>query len=273
MNPLLLSFEDHVSQYLSQLKSSQLGGAHRLFEALSYSLNGGGKRFRPTLMLSVSQSLGVAEQKSLPVALAIEMIHTYSLIHDDLPCMDDDDERRGRPSCHKAFDEATALLAGDTLLTHSFLVQSESGTPSEVISAVGRAAGLAGMLGGQELDIYSKGDVAREELILNMHKGKTAALIAVCVESAVLLADLKEAPRAVAIEAGQALGLCFQLKDDLLDKEEDPAERNLAVLKGSEYVESLLKELEENSLNNLKEVSALRECLADYFKWNRERGH
>lgn len=202
----------------------------RLREAMYYSLLAGGKRLRPVLCLSTASLFGLAAERVLPFAAALEMIHTYSLIHDDLPAMDDDDLRRGRPSCHKAFDEATAILAGDALLTDAFGFMARVGKdiPAErvlrAVAAVARAAGSAGMVGGQVLDMEctGKSDVPLPTL-RTLHALKTGAMFRVACTSGGLLAGASgeglEALRAY----GEALGVTFQIVDDILDETSDTA--------------------------------------------------
>ncbi len=194
---------------------------NRLEQAMKYSLLAGGKRIRPALCLAWGRLAGEQEEHLLPFAAAIECIHTYSLIHDDLPAMDDDDLRRGRPSCHRQFDEATAILAGDALLTDAFgLMLSANVLAQRVLAAtreIARAAGSAGMVGGQMLDmLYTGQDGISLEQLKNMHAGKTGALLAgSCVSGAMLGGS--EVCVASAREYGRAIGVAFQIVDDILD--------------------------------------------------------
>ena len=194
-----------------------------LREAMEYSLLAGGKRVRPALCLIASRMYGLAGDAPLPFAAALECIHTYSLIHDDLPAMDDDDLRRGRPSCHKQFDEATAILAGDGLLTDAFALMAEApGIPAERalkgLGLVARAAGTPGMVGGQFLDMQytAKGAVPLEKLAA-MHAMKTGALVRVPCELGAVLAGAGEDELARMRRVGAALGAAFQIADDILD--------------------------------------------------------
>lgn len=198
----------------------------RLAEASRYALFGGGKRVRPCLALLSAEAMGGSFQVALPWAAAVEMVHTYSLIHDDLPSMDDDDERRGRPTCHKRFDEATAILAGDALLTEAFTLTSR-GAPSPSYAQdwtrlLAEAAGGAGMVGGQVEDIDG---VSELTALMSMQQKKTGALIKASVVGGGVSAGV-EVEDLVRLERyGEALGLLFQLTDDLLDAEQD-AERD-----------------------------------------------
>ncbi|WP_296303574.1 polyprenyl synthetase family protein [uncultured Desulfovibrio sp.] len=194
----------------------------RLKDSMLYSLQAGGKRLRPVLCMSTAAMCGLAPERVLPFAGAIEMVHTYSLIHDDLPAMDDDDLRRGKPSNHKAFDEATAILAGDGLLTDAFYVMSGLDLPAERVLAALRefslAAGSSGMVGGQEWDMIFTGmeSISLDQLRL-MHAMKTGAILrASCVCGALLAGADAGALKAIG-DFGAALGVAFQIADDILD--------------------------------------------------------
>lgn len=200
----------------------------RLRDAMHYSLEAGGKRLRPALCLSCAALCGLEEEKALPFAGAIEMIHTYSLIHDDLPAMDNDDLRRGKPSNHKAFDEATAILAGDGLLTDAFACMCRARVPAPALLAaiceMALAAGSAGMVGGQELDMIHTGQksVSLEELRA-MHAMKTGAILRASCVCGALLAGADTAVRDAIGDYGAALGMAFQIADDILDVTQDTA--------------------------------------------------
>jgi len=205
------------------------GVPQRLRAAMKYSLLAGGKRLRPVLCLTTAEMFGVNLHHVLPFACALEMIHTYSLIHDDLPCMDDDDLRRGRPTCHKEFDEATALLAGDALLTDAFWCMSRSAVflaEDRVLAAMREAAvaaGGRGMVGGQMLDLEGvrASDPAALSALQRVHALKTGAMIrAACTTGALLGGADAHALAAVAVY-GEQIGLAFQIVDDILDVEGD----------------------------------------------------
>lgn len=194
----------------------------RLRDSMLYSLQAGGKRLRPVLCMSTAAMCGLEPERVLPFAGAIEMVHTYSLIHDDLPAMDDDDLRRGKPSNHKAFDEATAILAGDGLLTDAFFVMSGLDLPAPCVLAALRefalAAGSSGMVGGQEWDMIFTGmeSISLDQLRL-MHAMKTGAILrASCVCGAMLAGADAAALKAIG-DFGAALGVAFQIADDILD--------------------------------------------------------
>lgn len=194
----------------------------RLFEAMEYSLLSGGKRLRPIFTLEFCRMCGADWKKAAPFAAAVEMIQTYSLIHDDLPCMDDDDLRRGMPTNHKVYGEAMAVLAGDALLTDAFLAAADAklDDPAQMalaISVLAQNAGSLGMVGGQVLDISSEERVLTEEEVLAIQTRKTGALINAACVLGVIAAGGSEAQIAAAAQYAGALGLAFQIRDDMLD--------------------------------------------------------
>ncbi|MDO9172576.1 MAG: polyprenyl synthetase family protein [bacterium] len=196
----------------------------RLRQAMAHSLLGGGKRLRPLLLLWTYDALRTRRasprDEALAAAVALEMIHTYSLVHDDLPAMDDDDLRRGRPTCHVAFDEATAILAGDGLQALAFEILA--GIPrrgADLVRIAAAAAGPSGMVGGQQEDLDAAGRDLTAALIRRIHAGKTARLIGAPLAMGALLAGRDAAAAADADRAGRVLGLAFQAADDLLDVE------------------------------------------------------
>jgi geranylgeranyl pyrophosphate synthase len=197
----------------------------RLHTAMRYSLEAGGKRLRPVLVLATAELFGVKDDSAVPAAVAIECIHTYSLIHDDLPCMDNDDLRRGRPTAHKQFDEATALLAGDALLTHAFALLSEnySGPLARALAReLADAAGSRRLIGGQMEDLLAekKADATPAELEF-IHLNKTAAMIEAALVMGGLIGSADEKNLATLRRAGRHLGLAFQIIDDILDATAD----------------------------------------------------
>lgn len=189
-----------------------------LHEAMRYSVFAGGKRIRPALTFAAAECLGGSRQDALPAAAAVELLHTYTLIHDDLPCMDDDDFRRGRPSCHKAFGEANALLAGDALLTLAFETAAASlADPAGIVRTLALAAGSRGVVGGQVADLAATVQQPDEATMRYIHEHKTADLFRASVEMGALTAKA-DAPALAALSAfGRACGLAFQMVDDLLD--------------------------------------------------------
>ena len=205
------------------------GEAMRVGEAIRYSLEAGGKRVRPMLCLLAAESVGSPAEAALSGAVALEYIHTYSLIHDDLPAMDDDDLRRGKPTCHVAFGEAHAILAGDGLQTEAFAVLASDATipperRMEAITLLAEASGWRGMVGGQALDL--EGEVLATyglEHLKTIHRLKTGALLRASLEMGGLLGGAEPAQRLALREAGAALGLAFQIQDDILDATSDTA--------------------------------------------------
>jgi len=209
----------------------------RLALAMRYSLLGGGKRTRPLLALLAAEACGADPEDALPAACALEMVHTYSLIHDDLPAMDDDDLRRGRPTCHKAFDEATAVLAGDGLLTLAFEIILRDTRPEAAARcalALAEAAGPSGMVGGQMADLEAEGrDDANVEALEAIHRRKTGALLRAALRMGGLVAGAPEASLRALDVYGHAVGLAFQIVDDLLDVQGDEAKLGKRVGKDS----------------------------------------
>jgi geranylgeranyl pyrophosphate synthase len=194
-------------------------------EPLRYPVFGGGKRIRPLLALAAAESLGAARTVAVVPGAAVELVHTYSLVHDDLPAMDDDDERRGRPTVHRAFDEATAILVGDALLTEAFAVLAEATVDARIrikwVGELARAAGYLGMVGGQVADISLGARVQDVDILVRLHALKTGALIqAACVMGG-LAADGGLVELAALTTYGANVGLAFQLADDVLDADQD----------------------------------------------------
>ena len=198
-----------------------------IFESVRYSIFAGGKRLRPILCMASAEAVGGDIQTVLPVACAIEMIHTYSLIHDDLPAMDDDDYRRGQLTNHKVFGEGIAVLAGDALLTEAFHLMSKRDLPGNVnsdsllavINEISKAAGFFGMVGGQVADLKSEGKEVDEKTLHYIHVHKTEALITVSIRAGAILAGASEKELQVLSEYGRKIGLAFQIADDILDIE------------------------------------------------------
>lgn len=194
----------------------------RLRDAMAYSLEAGGKRIRPALVYAVLETYGMSLERGREVAASLEMVHTYSLIHDDLPAMDDDDLRRGRPTNHRQFDEATAILAGDALLTDAFRILTQMPLSAldivEIIRIFGLAAGSSGMVGGQLDDMLAekRNDVTLEEL-QSIHERKTGALLVYALEAGAILAGASAEDRMHLKQFGRHLGIAFQIQDDILD--------------------------------------------------------
>jgi geranylgeranyl diphosphate synthase type II len=197
----------------------------RLGEAMRYAVMSGGKRVRPILALAACEAVPAASRLALPFGCAIELVHAYSLVHDDLPAMDDDELRRGRPTVHVVYGEALAILTGDALLTEAFRVAAEGahevgvepGRALTLIATIAAAAGAGGMVGGQVADLEAEGRAADRAIVESIHRRKTAALIAAAVDAGALAGNAVGERRAALAEYGRAIGLAFQIADDILD--------------------------------------------------------
>lgn len=221
LNDFRSYYEPLIQQELLD-QISKLTIPSSLKESMNYSLQAGGKRIRPILMLSVMHELGVNHPDALKVASAIEMIHTYSLIHDDLPSMDDDDLRRGMPTNHKVYGEAVAILAGDALLTYSFgliarLENISSDDKVHLIDLMSLSSGAEGMVGGQILDIEGEEQALQLQELEQVHRLKTAALLTFSILAGAILAQAKPETVMALTRFGEHLGLAFQIQDDILD--------------------------------------------------------
>uniref|UniRef100_A0A7C3SK21 Polyprenyl synthetase family protein n=1 Tax=Desulfobacca acetoxidans TaxID=60893 RepID=A0A7C3SK21_9BACT len=264
------------------------GPAPRVVEAMRYSLFAGGKRLRPILCLAGAEAVGGEAGEALPVACALEMIHTYSLIHDDLPAMDDDDLRRGQPTCHRQFDEATAILAGDALLTEAFRIMADAapkfegreGMLLEVIQLIAQAAGYQGMVGGQMLDLQAEGRKISLKELETIHRLKTGALLTASVRAGGLVGGGTRAEVTALTAFGEKFGLAFQITDDLLDVEGEAAEMGkspgMDVKKGKATYPALLgveearkwaKELIEEAIADLQPLGERAEPLREIGRY------
>jgi farnesyl diphosphate synthase len=207
--------------------AGEIARPKRLMDAMRYGALGGGKRLRPFLAIETARALGAAGDPPLRAGLAVECVHCYSLVHDDLPAMDDDDLRRGRPTAHKAFDEATAILAGDGLLTLAFDILADPATHADaevrvaLCLGLARASGLGGMVGGQMLDIEAETAASPldDTAIRRLQAMKTGALLRFSVEAGAIVAGATAERRAALVRYGEALGSAFQIADDILDAE------------------------------------------------------
>jgi len=222
LQPLLSSMRSDVEEALDRFLPTAETPPRRLHEAMRHSVFSGGKRLRPILALLACEVSGGVREVAMAPACATELVHTYSLIHDDLPSMDDDELRRGRPTCHVAFDEATAILAGDALLTLAFeLAVHEGSIPAELrartVTVLAQANGSGGMVGGQAADMSGEGQDATEELVNFIHRRKTAMPIEAAVRIGALAAGASEGVTAALTSYGRSIGLAFQIADDLLD--------------------------------------------------------
>ncbi len=225
----MMDYKASYAQYLAQcndaldvLCTRYLPDTSATARAARYSLLSGGKRVRAVLVLAVCDMFGGDMTAAATFAGAVEMLHCYSLIHDDLPCMDNDDMRRGKPSCHKAFDEATALLAGDLLLTEAFDAIAGADTTDAIraggVLALASAAGSGGMIYGQELDLYYESVSANETQLREIHRNKTGALINAAVQLGAVAGSADAKTRETLAAYAHALGLVFQIVDDVLDE-------------------------------------------------------
>ena len=219
--------DESLLQYVAQLPDH----APQLRAAMEYSLLAGGKRMRPLLVHLIGNTLDIPGQDQAAISMAIECIHAYSLAHDDLPAMDDDDLRRGKPTCHIQFDEATAILAGDALQTMAFSILAEAPMSkfaqdkrAILVSILARASGYMGMCGGQAIDLASTGKTIDIDALTRLHRLKTGALLQACAEMITLLAEeLDPGHRNALVRHASDIGLAFQIQDDILDVEGDAA--------------------------------------------------
>jgi len=222
INNLLAEKAAMINEALDQLVQPQPDYPEVIFAAMRYSLLAGGKRLRPILLMASAEALGQDGKQFINVAAGLEMIHTYSLIHDDLPAMDDDDYRRGRPTCHKVFGEAIAILAGDALLTKAFeTIAAQKGVPPttllQVIREIAVAAGACGMVGGQVLDISTDSKPVDAASLKFLHQAKTGALFRAAVRAGAILAQATERELTLLTQYADHFGLAFQITDDILD--------------------------------------------------------
>lgn len=241
----------------------------QLLDSVEYSFFNGGKRFRPMMCYAVADALGLDPKKVTGFAMALECIHTYSLIHDDLPCMDDDNERRGQPTNHVKFSEDTALLAGDSLLTEAFKILAEFYPENcgPLVSILSEGSGLNGMIRGQVLDLGKGSPVNELSDLINLHELKTGRLIALCFQGPCLLAGKN--PKA-SQELGLMVGLAFQVKDDLLDAEED-GEQSFIHFLGKQGTENYLASLTEKIFSQLQELDLNKAFIAELINFNLNR--
>lgn len=217
----LASYQTRINEKLDAALTGPI--PDRLLSAMRYSALGGGKRVRPCLVYLAAEAAGADLEAADSTACAVELIHAYSLIHDDLPSMDNDELRRGQPTCHIIFDEATAILAGDALQTLAFeLLASDAGlSPQQrlaIIQSLSKAAGAAGMVGGQAIDLASENQTIAAETLIDMHRRKTGALISTSVVCGAICGNASDTLLAAMSDYGYALGLAFQVRDDILDE-------------------------------------------------------
>jgi len=274
---MAMKVEERLSQKKKaverELESILSQGNSLLFQAMRHAVFSGGKRFRPILALSSGECFGAPPDLVLPFACALELIHNYSLVHDDLPSMDNDDFRRGKPSCHKAYGEDIALLAGDSLLTMAFeiLAQAPLGKSlqskrEQIIMEISQSAGVKGMVGGQLMDITLSQDKLTEETYHELILKKTGSLIIASVKTGAILGKAGASELEAAVKYGRNVGLAFQIRDDILDSGQDAQKGNLprpnyVSLFGLKDSERRLKDFIEAARNALDEASLASEEL------------
>ncbi len=270
--------ESLINQWFHQIRESRelSPGLQTLWDSMNYSLCQSGKRTRPVLGLLVAEQLGVDPRRLLPWVLAVEMVHTYSLIHDDLPCMDNDDLRRGRATNHKVFGEATALLAGDTLLTESFglVARSYSRDPGQALQAVAllsAGAGFNGMAGGQAMDLLSKGQKFTVQETMCLHQMKTGALFRTVCEGVAVLSGAESTVVQAFRKFGASIGYAFQLADDILDSAVTVEVGSFPALIGIGETKVLLENETKSALQALQGIGIASGPLKSIVLWNLER--
>lgn len=286
------SCQSRVDAALENLLSSPRPELERLYAAMRYSLFNGGKRVRPLLAYAACEALGGEPERANAAACAVELIHAYSLVHDDLPAMDDDDLRRGQPTTHIAFDEACAILAGDGLQSLAFEVLTDAThNPHDadlrlaMLSALTRAAGPAGMVGGQAIDLGSVGQLLDQNALEIMHRHKTGALIEASVQLGALASGQADEHALKALHAyARAIGLAFQVQDDILDVESDTAtlgktqgkdqahdKPTYPALLGLDAAKAYALELRDQALHALRPFDQAAEPLRDLARYIVER--
>jgi geranylgeranyl diphosphate synthase type II len=270
--------DQFIAQYWAGRDWPKVIGIDSLKQSIEYSVLAGGKRFRPVLAILIAEGFGAHPKQVLPVAMAIEFIHTYSLIHDDLPCMDNDDFRRGQPTNHKKFGESTALLAGDALLTQAFSVIAEAYVENpmmglKLVRLIAEASGAMGMVGGQEIDLQAQ--TQKVDLSLNalkvMHQMKTGALIRVSCEAAAVACGLPEDKVKKLRTFGEFLGLAFQIADDILDAQEKEETGSYPSMLGLEGAQKELELASERGLSLLTELQLTNSLLSQLVLYNKSR--
>jgi geranylgeranyl diphosphate synthase, type II len=269
-------FEDYLHSQMNAILASYPQA--QLAESVRYSLFQNSKRFRPVLALLTAEMMEVALDRVLPWASALEMVHTYSLVHDDLPCMDDDEMRRGEPTNHRVYGESTALLAGDTLLTEAFrfLAKEYKEIPAlglELIFLLGSASGGTGMISGQVMDLkVAAGEAIQYDKLTHLHRLKTGQLIHVAVMGVAVLARASTLQKEQLSKFAENLGLAFQLADDLHDYLPDAPERNgYPALIGVKGTEDELRNASEAAVESLRSFGAKAQPLIDMVRFNQKR--
>ncbi len=278
---IINDIRNEVNEYLKNYFKNKGSYNKLIYDSVSYSLNVGGKRIRPILMLLVYNMYKGKWKDIIDMAIAIEMIHTYSLIHDDLPCMDDDDLRRGMPTNHKKFGENIAVLAGDALLNEAMLLMMKfalenGGNSLKTATAIAEASGSEGMIGGQVVDIINEGKEISKEELNYMHEKKTGELIRVSVLAGAMLANAPDEDIKLLNKFGSNLGLAFQIKDDILDvignveklgkntlSDEEKHKSNFITMYGLEFCKEESRRLTEECISILKNLSVETKVLRE----------
>ena len=281
-----------IDKTLDDLLPREDNNAALLYSAMRYSIFAGGKRIRPILAMASAEAVGGTEESVLPLAAALECVHTYSLIHDDLPAMDDDDLRRGKPTAHKMFGEAIAILAGDALLTFAFEILSSPWAvrlyrPERLLAAIRELAAAAGpmnLVAGQALDILNEGKEIKEEIVDSIVRAKTAALMRVSLACGALLAGGDSRQIEILGRYGECLGIAFQIRDDILDLEGDPIKLGKNVQKdesrgkptyptllGKEQAKKMMFQLLDSALDAIEPLGPKAEPLVVISKYLGER--
>ena len=266
-------YKDRVDSYIANLFQKLPENPHKqkLVKSMLYACSPGGKRFRPVLTLVTAETLSLPEEKVLPFAAAIELIHSYSLIHDDLPCLDNDDLRRGQPSNHKVYGEALALLSGNALMNMAFEIVTQLEPPQtrKAIEVLVKTIGIGGMLGGQAIDIQIEDEELTKDEMKTLHWNKTGALIEAAVSGPAYIFSC--APKILSIlnNYGKHLGLAFQIADDLLDKEQKGV--NYVHRFGEKEAKKELESLTRSAILSLEPLGPKAEPLKNIAEYNHNR--
>lgn len=290
MNPRFQPWQQRVEAAITTVLPAAGSHPTQLYQAVHYAALNGGKRVRPILTYASGELLGVTPQQLDAAAVAIELIHAYSLVHDDLPAMDDDDLRRGKPTCHKQFDEATAILAGDALQTLAFETLAHADAPAETrlqwIQRLSVASGVNGMVGGQMIDLQAEQQTLDDHALRTMHRKKTGALI----KAAILMGATPAQPDTKTVQQlstfADSIGLAFQVQDDILDVEGDSAvlgkpqgsdqeqgKSTFVTLFGLEGAKQQLQQLHQQALDSLSSFGERNHALAEIANFIIQRDH
>ena len=269
--------DEQIEIYFQKMPLSKNSAVAQLANSMKYSAGQGGKRVRPILSILVAETMNESIEKVIPFCIAVEMIHTYSLIHDDLPCMDNDDFRRGQPTNHKVFGEATALLAGDALLTESFYLLSHAYSENpklalKLIQLTSEAAGILGMVGGQAIDLAAQKSSSHLDEVLLIHQLKTGAMIRLAAEGAACICTEDAQIQNQFRKYGELLGLAFQIADDVLDYNPEKIEPgSFPALMGIQETQNYLKKVTDEAIQTADKISANAAPLKNLAQYNQNR--